>query len=66
MPSIFGNKEFWAANGKGLLIQIAATVITFAAGTLIPSMEKEGLVALSAVAAIVVNAIQKAFRLPAQ
>lgn len=64
MGNIFGSKEFWQSQGKGLLIQIAATVITYATASLIPSMEKEGLLALSGLAAIAVNAIQKAFRLP--
>ena len=64
MSSIFGNRDFWLANGKSLLIQLAATVITYAGSTLIPGMEKEGMLALAGLSAILVNAIQKAFRLP--
>jgi hypothetical protein len=63
MNTIFGSREWWASTGKGFLIQLATFILTYATGTLVPALEKEGLLVVSFGVATLVNSIQKAIRL---
>ncbi len=63
MNAIFGSKEWWASTGKGFLISLASFVLTYATGTLVPALEKEGLLLVSLGVSTLVNSIQKAIRL---
>jgi hypothetical protein len=63
MGGIFGSKEWWASTGKGFLISLATFILTYAAGTLVPALEKEGLLLVATAVSTAVNAIQKAIRI---
>lgn len=63
MSSIFGSREYWISNGKSFLIALTSFILTYAAGTLVPDLQREGLLALSGIVSVLVNSVQKAIRL---